>query len=186
MMRGTKMKKIFTIILALLLSISLVSAVSQEELNEAKGLIDSNADCNTLTDDQLETIGEYYMETMHPGEAHELMHKMMGLEEGSDIEEQFHINMAKNMYCNEGSGMMGSGMMGGMMGSGMMSMMGNNMMGFGYSNRGGANMMSYGMMGGSYAGAWLAGIVWFVLAAFVFSAIFWLTYRWLVKERKGK
>lgn len=182
MMRGIKMKKILIAILVLLLSISLVSAVSQEELSEAKSLIDSNISCDKTTDDQLEKIGEYYMEQMHPGEAHELMHKMMGLEEGSDAEEQVHISMAKGIYCNEGSGMMGSGMMG----SGMM---GNNTMGCGHSNRGGANMMGYGgygMMGGSYAGAWFLGTIWFVLAVFVFSAIFWLTYRWLIKERKGK
>ena len=43
---------------------------------------------------------------MHPGEAHEQMHTMMGLQEGSETEKQFHINMAKTMYCNE-SGMMG-------------------------------------------------------------------------------
>src|SRR3989344_4396783 len=140
------MKKIIIVMaIVFLLSLSLADAITQQEINEAKGLIDSKTDCKSLSDLQLEIIGEYYMEHMHPGEAHELMHKMMGLQEGSDAEEQFHINMAKGIYCNEGSGMMGSG---------MMSMMSNNMMGSGYSNRGGAKMMGYGMMGGSYAGAW--------------------------------
>src|SRR3989304_3985909 len=115
------MKKIiFTAIIVLLISLSLVNAVTQQELNEARSLIDSKADCKNLSSSQLEIIGEYYMEQMHPGESHKLMHKMMGLEEGSEAEEQFHINMAKTIYCNEDTGgMMGSGGMMNMMGGGM-------------------------------------------------------------------
>lgn len=141
------MKKIFFIVVALLLNLGLVSAISQKEINEAKSLIDSKVDCRSLSDSQLEIIGEYYMEQMHPGKAHELMHQMMGLKEGSETEEQFHINMAKIMYCDEDNGIIGSGMRGYggmmpmmrmMMGSGMTinpsyGMMGNNPMGFGYS-----------------------------------------------------
>src|SRR3989338_4715724 len=116
------MKKIiFVLVVALLFNLSLVNAITEQEIKEAKSLIDSKIDCENLSDSQLEIIGGYYMEQMHPGEAHELMHKMMGLQEGSEDEEQFHINMAKTMYCGE-SGMMGS--------SGMMNMMmGNNIMG---------------------------------------------------------
>src|SRR3989339_1349194 len=107
------MKKIILLIigLVLLLNLSLVSAVTQQELNEAKDLIDSKVSCDKLTNDQLEIIGEYYMEQMHPGESHEIMHKMMGLQEGSETEEQFHVNMAKTIYCGESGGMMGGGMM---------------------------------------------------------------------------
>lgn len=127
------MKKIiFIMIIALLLNFALVNAITQQEINEAKNLINSTADCKSLSDSQLEIIGEYYMEQMHPGEAHEPMHKMMGLQEGSEAEKQFHINMAKTMYCGEG----------GMMGGGMMNMVGNNMRG-----PGGINMMGSGMMG---------------------------------------
>jgi len=111
------MKKIVPLgflFLILSLSITSVYAVSQDELNQAKALIDSNVSCNKLTNDQLEIIGEYSMEQMMPGEAHERAHQMMGLTEGSEAEEQFHINMAKRIYCGEnaGSGMMGGGMMG--------------------------------------------------------------------------
>jgi len=110
------MKKILLSILFLGLLFSIVSiyAVSQDELNQAKSLIDSNISCNQLANDQLEIIGEYYMEQMMPGEAHERAHQMMGLTEGSEAEEQFHINLAKRIYCGEnvGSGMMGGGMMG--------------------------------------------------------------------------
>lgn len=81
------------------------SAVSQDELDKAKSLIDNNTRCSELNNEQLELIGEYYMEQMHPGEAHERMDKIMGLEEDSENEEQFHISMAKNIYCNEIGGM---------------------------------------------------------------------------------
>ena len=42
----------------------------------------------------------------------------------------------------------------------------------------------YGMMGG--IGMGLYGVIWFAIAAFVFSVIFWLTYRWIVKGNKVK
>ena len=106
------------------------------DFNETKRLIDSNVACDELTDEQLEEIGEYYMEQMHPGDAHEFMHQRMGLVEGSETEEKFHIDLAKTMYCGElSTGMMGTGM-GGMMGSagsGMMGAGGAGMMGASYS-----------------------------------------------------
>ena len=130
------MKKIiFVVIVALLLSLGLANAITQQEISEAKGLIDSKVDCKSLSDSQLEIIGEYEMELMHPGESHELMHKMMGLKEGSEAEKQFHINMAKTIYCGESGGMMGGGMMSMMMGSNTgYGMMGNYGYGFGYWN----------------------------------------------------
>ena len=116
----------------LLLNLSLANAITQQEIKEAKSLIDSKADCKSLSDSQLEIIGEYSMELMHPGESHEAMHKMMGIKEGSEAEKQFHISMAKTIYCGESGGMMGGNMMGGnMMGYGMM---GNFGYGFGYWN----------------------------------------------------
>lgn len=94
------------------------------DFNETKKLVSSNIACDELSDEQLEGIGEYYMEQMHPGEAHEFMHQRMGLEEGSETEEKFHISLAKTMYCGElSTGMMGVGM-GGMMGAGGAGMMG--------------------------------------------------------------
>src|SRR3989339_1278993 len=107
-----------------MLALNLVNSITQQEINEAKGLIDSKVDCKSLSDSQLEIIGEYEMELMHPGESHELMHQMMGLKESSEAEKQFHINMAKAIYCGEenvfgSGGMMGGGMMGMMMGGNM-------------------------------------------------------------------
>ncbi len=158
--------------LVTLFMIGLVSAITEQEINEAKSLLDSKISCDNLTDEQLEIIGEYYMEQMHPGEAHKLMHKMMGLEEGSETEKQFHISMAKTVYCGESGGMMNSGtggmMSSGMMGSGMMSMMG------------GRNMMGYGgyggMMGSGYGWGWsIFGVInYLLIVALVVAAIYWL------------
>ena len=126
----------------LVLNISLALA-HEHNFAETKQLIDSGIGCDKLTDEQLEAIGDYYMEQMHPGEAHEMMDKMMG-GEGSESLRQVHINMAKRLYCNEDiGGMMGSGNMMGvmnMMGGGMMNWQATqtNMMGnwgyFGYWN----------------------------------------------------
>ena len=134
-------KKILVLVTILLyITTNLASAITQLEINEAKQLIDTKTSCNSLSDDQLEIIGEYLMEQMHPEDSHEFMHKMMGLQEGSKDEKQFHINLAKAMYCGDNSntasfsGMMRmSRMMGfnGMMNTGMM---GNYGFGFGYSN----------------------------------------------------
>jgi hypothetical protein len=111
-------------------------AITSAEITEAENLINSNQNCNSLSSDQLEIIGEYIMERMHPGDAHEFMHRMMGLEEGTAEEEQFHINLAKSMYCGDNSnyGMMGGGVRGNM----MRGMMGPGTAGTGYG---------YGMMG---------------------------------------
>ena len=130
------MKKIiFVAIVVLLLNLGLANAITQQEIKEAKGLIDSKVDCKSLSDAQLEIIGEYEMELMHPGDSHEAMHKMMGLKEGSEPEKQFHINMAKTIYCGESGGVMGGGMMSMMMGGNMgYGMMGNYGYGFGYWN----------------------------------------------------
>ena len=127
-------KIIYAFAIVLFLNLSLVNAVTQQELSEAKSLIDSKISCDNLTNEQLEIIGEYYMEQMHPGEANELMDEMMG-GEGSESLKTVHINMAKTIYCNENVSSYG------MMGGNMMSMMyggyGSGMMGssnFGYWN----------------------------------------------------
>lgn len=174
------MKKIFVgmLILTLLLGLGIVHAVDQEELDEAKALIDQQVSCTKLADEQLELIGEYYMEQIHPGEAHKTMHKMMGLEEGSETEEQFHINMAKTMYCDgfEGSGGMinyNSRVQGGrmMMPIGMMrNMMGGGMMGNGLGNYG-----SYG-----YTPWWT--IAWYIFWIVIIALLIWFIYSFVIKR----
>ncbi len=159
------MKKIiFVLSIVLLLNLSLVNAITQQEINEAKGLINSKADCKRLSEVQLESIGEYYMEQMHSGEAHEIMDNMMG-GEGSESLKRVHINMARRLYCNEnvyiGYGVMGSG--------GMMNSMGGGMMGsypasYAYSNY----------------GYW--GIFWILLFAAVIFLIVWVIHRFGIKK----
>ena len=128
--------RVFVIFIILLLNLGIANAITQQEIKEAKSLIDSKVDCKSLSDSQLEIIGEYSMELMHPGESHEAMHKMMGIKEGTEQEKQFHISMAKTIYCGESGGMMGGGMMNMMMGNNIMGsgMMGNLGYGFGYWN----------------------------------------------------
>jgi len=53
----------------------------------------------------------------------------------------------------------------------------NDMMDFGNSN---GMMGSYGM--GGFWGMSVVGLIYFVIAAFIFSVIFWLTYKWLIKK----
>jgi len=111
------MKKIMAFVLFFVVLIS--SAIAQEEHDfaQAKQIINSGVSCSELTDEQLEEIGDYYMEQMHPGEAHEIMDNMMG-GEGSESLKQVHIKMARRIYCNEnGSGGMMGIMDGGMMGN---------------------------------------------------------------------
>lgn len=112
----------------LLASFVLVSSHSDEDFAAAKAIIDAKTPCQDLTETQLEMLGDYYMEQIHPGTAHEYMDQMMG-GEGSESLTQMHIAMAYQFYCQETNGsnnyadyyssMMGSGMMGnyGMMGN---------------------------------------------------------------------
>ena len=103
--------------IVILLSINFVTAHSEEDFSQAQVLINQPISCDEITDNQLELIGDYYMEQMHPGEAHEYMDQMMG-GEGSESLRQVHINIARNIYCGENTsykyGMMG--ITGGMMG----------------------------------------------------------------------
>ncbi len=126
-MTNMSIKKTFLAFGIVFLLSAILAFAHEQDFNNTKQLVDSGIGCDKLTDSQLEEIGEYYMEKMHPGEAHGLMHRMMGLVEDSDAEIQFHISMAKQLYCGESGGMMGMMQMTNMMGQGMMTgnMMGN-------------------------------------------------------------
>lgn len=141
----------------------------QQEIEEGKLLVESKTSCEDLNDEQLEAIGEYSMEQMHPGEQHETMDSMMG-GEGSESLREMHITMAKRLYCNEDTnGMMGSG---GMMG--MMNMMGGNMMGSSPSYYG------YG-----YNGFWNI-IVSLIFLVGTIALIIWLIYKFTKKGKESE
>jgi hypothetical protein len=88
------------IILTLTAFLSISFAHGEENFHEAEELIEAKIQCSELTVEQLENIGDYYMEQMHPGEAHTIMDERMG-GEGSETLKQTHVNMAQNMYCNK-------------------------------------------------------------------------------------
>ncbi len=171
----------------LLLILSLVTASEPEEIAAGKQLVESKVSCASLTNDQFVAIGEYYMEQLHPGNAHELMDQMHG-GEGSTQLEQVHQFMAKKFYCNEntsfGMGMMMGYSSGMMDGAGMMNHHntkiagGKTMMGFGNSG--------YGMMG-STTGWWSIYAVLYTvllvgLVLLVILAIIWMWKKVMSKK----
>src|SRR3989344_4625465 len=103
-----KMKKIcwwFLILVVLVMT----ALASEESFEEAEQLLQQKTACTQLTDDQLELMGDYYMEQMHPDQQHEFMDKIMG-GEGSAQLRQVHINIARMFYCGEKQAM-STGMM---------------------------------------------------------------------------
>jgi hypothetical protein len=132
------------IFIALLLAGVAMATMTTDDFNNAKALVSSNTSCDKLGNSQLQLMGEYFMELMHPGEAHDAMDRMMGFEDNAAADEQFHINLGRAMYCNSGNasvrpyGMMFSGMM-------ASGMMGNSYSGYGGIPRTG--MMGYGYQG---------------------------------------
>ena len=161
-----KMKKLIFVAITFLLLTSVSVFAQERDFGEAKALIDSEISCDKLTDEQLEEIGEYYMEQMHPAESHEAMHKMMGFAEGTSEEVQFHINLAKAMYCGSST-------------FGMME--GGNMMG-GQAPQ--TNMMQ--RMMGNYWGGGTFGTPLLSSALFVWTIVGLLAIIWLLKNLSGK
>ena len=147
-----------------------------DEFAEAKKLIDAKTQCSKLTEKQLEGIGDYLMEQMHPGQAHELMDKMMG-GEGSESLKLMHIAIAKRLYCNEINDVVNYGLMGYGRGTnygGMMKMMGSgffgtNMMGYG-SGYGMMENYKYGYFG-------FLSLLWIILSV----GLVILVYLWILK-----
>jgi putative membrane protein len=146
----------------------LVSAHGEEAFEEAEKIIDSKTSCDQLTEDQLEIIGDYYMEQMHPGEDHEIMDERMGGEDSESLR-QMHINMALSFYCGEHS-VMTSDMMDFMMGR------------RGIDTQGG-DMMVNGMMNwGGFGQGWM-------FFGWIFMVLFWVAFVlliiWLYKQVTG-
>ena len=181
--------KIINLCGVILLILTLVSARNAEEIAQGKKLVESKIDCKSLTNDQLEAIGEYYMEQMHPGKQHELMDQMHG-GEGSVELDQMHQLMAKHLYCNENTSID----MGMMMKhhSGMMS--DSNMMDVHHNKiTGGKTMMNTGsgMMGGTSMMSWNNG--WWSIYAVLYNllligliVLIILAIIWLLKKIKSQ
>ncbi|MBS3080258.1 hypothetical protein J4221_02195 [Candidatus Pacearchaeota archaeon] len=113
------MKKIiFIFLLVFLFIFSFIYAHGEEDFAQAEEIIKQKISCSSLSDKQLEILGDYYMEQMHPGKLHEIMDERMG-GEGSESLKQVHITMGKAFYCGEHN-MMSGGMMNMMMNRGMM------------------------------------------------------------------
>ena len=151
------MKRLFVFIILMLILFNFTVAHGEETFAQAEEIIKQKISCDNLTDEQLEILGDYYMEQMHPGEAHESMDDMMG-GEGSESLKQVHINMGSVFYCKENKSM-SSDMMMQMMNSEMMSR----------TNYG------YGMTGNYYGGYNVIDWIFIILAIIVLVLlIFWL------------
>ncbi len=144
---------------------------SLAEIKNSQNVTEINEiDCQKITDEQYEELGEAVMSVMHPDEKqHELMDQMMG-GEGSESLRTMHITMGQN-YLGCSDGMMGSGMMGGI---NMMSMMGSS------SNDMMSNVM--GSFGGwGWLGLVLMILVWILVVVGIIALI-----KWLVDQIRGK
>ena len=108
--------KIIALLGIVILTLSLISFASEMSFKEAKDIIDNKIPCSELTNEQLESLGDYYMEQMHPGDLHERMDTLMG-GEGSVQLKNVHINLGKTFYCGD-TNVMGPSMMNTMMGRG--------------------------------------------------------------------
>ena len=123
--------KVFGFVFLLLLAAGAVIAHTGEDFTRAKEIIAQNSSCENLGIDDFEVLGDYFMEQMHPGEAHEIMDTRMGGED-SQILHDMHVAMGIRFYCQsipshipqkiaKQVNLQGVGMMGGY---GMYNMMG--------------------------------------------------------------
>ncbi len=146
-------------------------AAEDADISAGLAIVSSNASCASLNDSQLGQVGDYLMEQMHPGPAHEYVDQMMG-GEGSPALEQAHIQMARAIYCGEANTTLSYGAMVGMMPA---------LYRFGGAGFGGG-MMGSGMMGYGYMGYggwwWVLGLLFWLLA---FAALV-LIVMWLYKQ----
>lgn len=204
---GLVVKKILIVfgffILAFSLMINPVLA-SEEEVKEGQGiwqkLSASELQCENLTDEQFENLGEFFMERMAGFSSdHEIMDKQMEQMVGKEGLERMHIMMGKRMSGCQPGDSMGGGMMGSSTGSasslqagsglGMMMkmMMGSPsgqtwkggerpMMGPGMMGWYGGNSAGWGMMGQGGFWIWmiLGWITWILIIVALVAFIRWM------------
>jgi len=128
-----------TSLLAVIVAIALIPGAyahgGHSGFSDVQGLLEKTVPCEQLSEEQLERLGEYFMELRHPGEEHEFMDKIMGGE--SETLKGMHVQMGRAFYCDSaGMGssgmMMDSGMMGFAAGQGMMNGYSGMMYGYGW------------------------------------------------------
>ncbi|HLC61873.1 MAG TPA: hypothetical protein VJI52_02555 [Candidatus Nanoarchaeia archaeon] len=173
-MNKNKVKMQLVLISLMLVIFSAAAYSAEDEFAEAKSLIDTKTPCLQLSESQMELIGDYYMEQMHPGTAHTAMEQMMG-GEGSESLRLMHIAIAKRVYCNDYSSSANYGMMG-------FGMVGNR-------NGGMMNMALSGMMGSGTMGGYSYGLGYWsfvnVLYLLLLVGLIVLVYLWIVKIWRG-
>lgn len=153
----------FVLLLGILMSFALISGHGEEEFAQAEDIIMQKIPCSELTDIQLEILGDYYMELMHPGELHEIMDERLG-GEGSEKLRQVHINMGLSFYCGQHQYTSTSFM--------------NTMMGRNYG-------MPYGMMGYNY-GYGTNYATWIFNALLIIGIVLLIVWIALRQSRKKK
>lgn len=183
------MKKIFLLGIILFLFGGIFVSAENEDFSLGKELVLSKVSCDALTEEQLEDVGDYYMEQMHPGRWHEYMDLMMG-GEGSESLRQAHLAIARSFYCGDASAMTPE----------MMNIITGNNRGFGMMGypvladdqnyTGGVRTMmgyGYGMMGSWGYGYWRFMNILYVLllVGAVILVYFWI-WRLLKNTRKKK
>ncbi|MDO8460013.1 MAG: hypothetical protein Q7S74_02810 [Nanoarchaeota archaeon] len=152
--------------------LAVATLVSADEFDYARTLIQNKIPCNQLNESQLEQIGDYFMEQMHPGELHKVMEERLG-GEGSESLRQAHINMGKIFYCGE-SGTMYSGMV-------------NVMMGRSYGMIGGGMMNGRDNYPNTYNQLYQSRSIIFILINILFILLIIAVIIWIVKiTRKNK
>jgi len=180
--------RMFTVVVATLFMIALASGqgvmgggmiggvqVTAEEINhtkqeEAEGLEiwtklqSKELSCGSLTDEQFELLGEYFMD-QSAGDYHAAMNKRMKQMMGESGEEQMHVSMGKQYSGCDQTTAQGNWNGGSMMPGIGFGMMGPGMMGYG----------GYGTWGLVWMGFWVLALIGLVLLVI-----------WLYRKISGK
>ena len=113
--KNMKFILLISLVFVMVSPLGLATEMADEAIFEnARAIIQNKTSCTVLTNAQLEIVGDYIMEQMHPQELHEIMDSRLG-GEGSEQLRQVHISLAKTFYCGERN-VMSLGMMNTMMG----------------------------------------------------------------------
>lgn len=168
-----RLKIILLFLIAILVSVTSVNSDSDDhfDLSKAEEILEKKLPPESLTEEEYEILGEYFMELMH-GDNHEFMDDMMG-GEGSETLRSAHINMGRNFYTDylrtgivQSSRTISSGMMGS---QGMIS-----------------NNWGYMMFPGSGHFFFGIGFIGLLLFTLFWGAVIWLIYQLIQKPKIKK